>query len=416
MHLEVGDVGLGLDRHAGRLSRRRGDRRPHGRAEIDHRLLRIVGRGDQHRRARRARQLPLALRLLRRTVGRAAPSGAGCAGCAVGGWPAAGACGGAAPAPSDGDGSARWAILAGACVASGAGAAGGLIARSCGFCRMRIAATATESTIPSTTASAAHGHDRRFSTGAEGATGRSPSASGRPTATRSPSSGASTATARLSSASSARVATIGGASADAGDSVWSLGTTAARLEGAAASPRLRGDHRRRGSAAAIGAWRRDLDRRRLQREGVGAGRSRRTGRNGRRRGARSGRRRGRPDGRRSRRARRGRLVGGRGRDRLSGRRPRGVGLARRSGRPRLLGRGRRAPAAPAGDCVFGAGGGAVRLGVRRRDPSGASAGANCASTAAMALSSAVSSRAMSLSGSGGRSDLNCVTSAFRARS
>ena len=99
---------------------------------------------------------------------------------------------------------------------------------------MTIATTATESTIPSTSASAAHGHDRRPSTGAEGATGRNPSASGRPWPARSPSSGTSGAMAS-ESASSATPETIGGARDVSIVRASSLGTIVARLAASAAS-------------------------------------------------------------------------------------------------------------------------------------------------------------------------------------
>ncbi len=99
---------------------------------------------------------------------------------------------------------------------------------------MTIATTATDRTMPSTSASAAHGHDRRLSTGAVGATGRRPSASGRPWPTRSPSIGTS-GTMSSDSASSGARETIGGAPDLPSVRASSLGTTAARLAESEAS-------------------------------------------------------------------------------------------------------------------------------------------------------------------------------------
>ena len=96
------------------------DRRPHGRAEVDHRLLRIVGRGDQHRRPapRRAARRDSAPPAAGRPARLRAP-GSAC------GSPAAGAGRGWARGSSPGDGWARWAILAGPCAASCCASAGG---------------------------------------------------------------------------------------------------------------------------------------------------------------------------------------------------------------------------------------------------------------------------------------------------
>ena len=228
VHLQVGNIGLGLDRDAARLILRGGDRRPDRRAKIDDRLLWIVGGGDQHRRARRGRQGGFGRGFGRRMglgIGRRAAFGRRLGGLRLalawsGGWRSG-------VARLRWRGCARWAILAGVWAAS-VGGAGGRMARSCGFCRITIATTATDSTIPKTTASAAHGQVRRFSTGAEGATGRTPSASG---FGATPLNGASSAGAASSSSSSfcARLAMIGGASGASIGLVRSPGATAARL-------------------------------------------------------------------------------------------------------------------------------------------------------------------------------------------
>ena len=88
---------------------------------------------------------------------------------------------------------------------------GGLIARSCGFWRIRIAAPATARTTPRATAAAIHSHGFGLPSSLLGATGRWPSKSCRaPAPGRSNSPGTSGAAAN-STGSSGRVATTGGA-------------------------------------------------------------------------------------------------------------------------------------------------------------------------------------------------------------
>ena len=77
VHLEIRNVGFSLHRNGRRLAGGRRNQRPHRRAQADHRLLRIVGRSDEHRRAARRRggRRRRALRLRRRRRRRRALSG-----------------------------------------------------------------------------------------------------------------------------------------------------------------------------------------------------------------------------------------------------------------------------------------------------------------------------------------------------
>ena len=290
---------------------------------------------------------------------------------------------------SPGDGWARWAILAGLCGAS-CGSGGGAIARSCGFWRMRIAAAAMERTTPSTTASANHGHERRFSANVVGAKGRCPS----PEPTRSTSTGATGATFVASSASSA---VTGGAPALSSCSASALGTTLARLTGAALAPSV--FVRVIGGAAVPRSSRRGA----TCTGGGLAGLCAVGGAAAASAGLAAG-------------------VGALGAGgRLAGRG--GAGAAGRGWEGLATDPCVGALTGATGDAGFGSAG--VRFDVDGCDGAeaptagparSASDGANLSSTSATALSSARSSRSMSLSGNGGRKDLSCVTSAVRARS
>src|SRR5208337_549873 len=98
---------------------------------------------------------------------------------------------------------------------------------------MRIAAPAMDKTTPTTTASASHGHDRRVSAIVVGAEGRCPSDSSLGAEpTRSTSAGA-TGEGVAGPASSLRVAITGGTPRPSACSASALGTTLARLAGAA---------------------------------------------------------------------------------------------------------------------------------------------------------------------------------------
>ena len=145
------------------------------------------------------------------------------------------------------------------------------MARSCGFCRITIATTATDSTIPNMTASAAHGQVRRFSTGAEGATGRTPSPSdlGMTPVNAGSSAGAP------SSASSARLAVMGGASGASMQARPVARGHRGEIGGGRIFVRLRRDHRRRGGAGGVRQG--DLDGRRFRSGGLAARRNDRPG-------------------------------------------------------------------------------------------------------------------------------------------